>query len=365
VFHQSGRTVDGVTFEVSGKNRLLSVFDGDEPPRVVLPDDDEPSGQSVTQILHGRWDDASGPADLGESDDETEIAAAADDLDEFPLQDDLTEVNDSEPATDPIIRPSGGTPLGAPPADRDPALPAPRPVATHAPIADRDAAPAPSPKGRAGLYLAGVVLGLGGLAALAVAAIGLGWIGSAEAPDVLPPPPRPAEAVVTAVVAPPTPPPTEAAAEAPAETPQIVQPAPDAPQPAPPVAVQAPAPVPTPVPTPAPAPVAVAKTRPPILTPATAIASPTPPAPVPVVAPAPPPATPAAGTVVISGDALEVSLVGSAERHAVPGQVPPGQYAIQATFRDHPPMGAGTVTVAEGGTVTVTCNSLFNRCAAK
>ena len=88
-------------------------------------------------------------------------------------------------------------------------------------------------------------------------------------------------------------------------------------------------------------------------------------APVEVAPPPPPPPPPPSGTQVsVVGDADSVKLVGRST-HTVPGPVPPGTYTIKATFGAMGEVAAGSVTVPDGGSVTLDCNGLFARCGTK
>lgn len=70
------------------------------------------------------------------------------------------------------------------------------------------------------------------------------------------------------------------------------------------------------------------------------------------------------GTVRVTGDARQVSLVSGDARHS-PGSVPPGSYTIEATFGESPPVVAGRVQVVAGATVTLACNAVFTRCSTQ
>jgi hypothetical protein len=66
------------------------------------------------------------------------------------------------------------------------------------------------------------------------------------------------------------------------------------------------------------------------------------------------------GTVTVSGEASRVELVGAAGTFA-PGEVPPGTYEVRAAFGDEL-VPAGQITVEDGGTVSLTCSSMFLQC---
>ncbi len=70
------------------------------------------------------------------------------------------------------------------------------------------------------------------------------------------------------------------------------------------------------------------------------------------------------GVVLVQGDAQSVRLV-SGGKSLKPGEVPPGVYQIVAAFGDGDPHPAGSVTVKEDATVTVTCKSAFAACKGK
>lgn len=84
----------------------------------------------------------------------------------------------------------------------------------------------------------------------------------------------------------------------------------------------------------------------------------------PVPEPVPEP-TPAKGTVLLGGGATSLSLV-SVDGTVYPaGRILPGTYRMQAVFpKNGTASSAGTVTVAAGETVTVTCNETFKLCNA-
>ena len=77
---------------------------------------------------------------------------------------------------------------------------------------------------------------------------------------------------------------------------------------------------------------------------------------------APPPQDATRGRVELSGDAEQVVLVRGSNRFTLPASVPEGTYQIIATFPNREPMGAGTVSVRAGQTVTVNCSAGFTQC---
>jgi len=80
----------------------------------------------------------------------------------------------------------------------------------------------------------------------------------------------------------------------------------------------------------------------------------------------PPPRTApeASGRVVVTGDASTVRLVGGGSSYP-PGAVPPGTYAVKASFGGGPLTAAGRVTVPDGGVVTLSCRAGLKRCATR
>ncbi len=109
--------------------------------------------------------------------------------------------------------------------------------------------------------------------------------------------------------------------------------------------------VPTPAPQPAPPPVAPAAPK--------EAPAPVPPR-VPVREAQVADAKPAVGSVVVSGDATNVVLVGD-EGRWTGGEVPVGSYRVLATFGGQQTT-AGTVLVTEGGSATVRCSSFVQGC---
>ena len=89
-------------------------------------------------------------------------------------------------------------------------------------------------------------------------------------------------------------------------------------------------------------------------------------------APSPPPAppvktpspAPAEAQVVVEGDASELFLLGEAGRFPA-GAVPAGTYTVQARFEGRGLVEAGTVELAPGAQVTLTCDSGFALCKAQ
>ena len=49
---------------------------------------------------------------------------------------------------------------------------------------------------------------------------------------------------------------------------------------------------------------------------------------------------------------------------AAPGPIPPGTYTIEATFEGESPGPAGTIELAAGQRVTLSCRSSLKRCIA-
>ena len=71
------------------------------------------------------------------------------------------------------------------------------------------------------------------------------------------------------------------------------------------------------------------------------------------------------GAVRVTGDAQSVRLV-AGDASYKPGLVPPGTYQIMAAFADGNPHRVGTtVTVPEGGSVTINCVAAFQNCNVK
>ena len=71
------------------------------------------------------------------------------------------------------------------------------------------------------------------------------------------------------------------------------------------------------------------------------------------------------GTVLVTGDATEVSLR-CAGQVVEPGpSVPAGACTILATFGSAAPTPAGSVTVESGETVTLSCSAAFQRCRSR
>jgi len=69
--------------------------------------------------------------------------------------------------------------------------------------------------------------------------------------------------------------------------------------------------------------------------------------------------------VNISGDAVDVVLVGAGSSVTLPGRVPAGSYTILATFPGHDQAKAGEVNVLDGGAVELVCKSGFRRCQVR
>lgn len=180
------------------------------------------------------------------------------------------------------------------------------------------------------------VLGFAGVVGF-VAVIGLAWLLWPKPEPVAPEPARTTEAPRVEVK------PAEVVA---AETP---------PQPAPEPVVE---PVVEPVIEKPPA------EKPPVEKPAEAVVTPPPVVePPPPVVEAPPPAEekPVNGKVALAGDAKSVTLQGASGSFG-PGAVPPGEYKIRAEFEGKGVVGAGTLTVNAGQTVTLYCDAAFAKC---
>ncbi len=175
------------------------------------------------------------------------------------------------------------------------------------------------------------------------------------------PPPTPAARVTPASKLPPPstapaatkpPPPTPAARVTPATK---TLPPPTAPpaatKPAPPSVATPVAPVAPPKPPPEPKPAPVKASAPPA------------PSPAPADAPAEAaPAAPAAGRLSVGGDAASVTLVGAGGSFGA-GEVPAGTYTLMVAFEAGTAAAPqGSVTVGDGGRVTVTCKASFLRC---
>jgi hypothetical protein len=70
--------------------------------------------------------------------------------------------------------------------------------------------------------------------------------------------------------------------------------------------------------------------------------------------------------VTVGGSASRVSLVGGVNgREAVPGQVPPGTYTVEADFPDQAGVVAGKLTLAPGGAARIECDAFFGQCKIK
>ena len=191
----------------------------------------------------------------------------------------------------------------------------------------------------------GLLVGLGG-ATWAVSS--LSPKGTAPpAVQVAPPPPTPVQAVPVPVAQEPVPasePTPEPVAASPAPKPTT---APARPEPKPKPATR---PETKPATKPRPAPVAAEPAPAP---------KPEPTAEPEVVAPAPV----AEGRWSWSGDAVRVQLVGADGRKHGTGTVPAGSYQILAVFDDAgTAIPAGSTTVPDGGSRTIKCNGIFQKC---
>jgi serine/threonine protein kinase len=81
--------------------------------------------------------------------------------------------------------------------------------------------------------------------------------------------------------------------------------------------------------------------------------------------PAPEPVTPK-GTIRLAGGASAITLIGSDGASFPSGSVPPGTYRIQAAFPEKgTASNAGSVTVAAGQSVSLTCNEAFKLCSGR
>lgn len=81
----------------------------------------------------------------------------------------------------------------------------------------------------------------------------------------------------------------------------------------------------------------------------------TPPAPVAVEAPS-------TGSVVVTGDATRVRLVGGSGAVEPGTRVVPGHYRVEAAFGGGEPAPAGAIDVVAGGSIRLQCSSVFGRC---
>ena len=64
--------------------------------------------------------------------------------------------------------------------------------------------------------------------------------------------------------------------------------------------------------------------------------------------------------LLASGDA-RIELVGAAGRFP-PGAVPAGRYTVEARFAGAPAVDAGSIQVAEGAVVRLSCRAALKRC---
>lgn len=89
-----------------------------------------------------------------------------------------------------------------------------------------------------------------------------------------------------------------------------------------------------------------------------------PPVAVPVAVPIVVPTDPPHGTVLFDGGAQAIRFVSGGKEYA-PGRLAPGTYQVKATFEGKGVVVAGTITVLDGQTQTVTCNAGFGSCKAR
>ena len=82
------------------------------------------------------------------------------------------------------------------------------------------------------------------------------------------------------------------------------------------------------------------------------------------VEPDPLPQTPVKVSVGVDGDAKGVWISAGDASHALPAEVLPGTYTIEAQF-DGERMVAGSVTITEGASATIVCQSTFAKCKKK
>ena len=73
----------------------------------------------------------------------------------------------------------------------------------------------------------------------------------------------------------------------------------------------------------------------------------------------------ASASVFLTGDRATVRLLGGPTILSVPGPIPPGTYTIEATFEGESPGPAGTIELAAGQRVTLSCRSSLKRCIAR
>jgi hypothetical protein len=81
-------------------------------------------------------------------------------------------------------------------------------------------------------------------------------------------------------------------------------------------------------------------------------------------APASPPPQ-AAPPVAIAAQGASVTLINGGHRFALPSSVPPGNYAIEATFAGQPPFDAGQLVVQSGQSLSVVCNARMGLCRTR
>ncbi len=68
--------------------------------------------------------------------------------------------------------------------------------------------------------------------------------------------------------------------------------------------------------------------------------------------------------VELTGDATKVSLNNGKRGFSVPGEIPVGEYTIQAAFAGDAALAdVGSLTVVEGAAITVSCSSANRACA--
>lgn len=233
----------------------------------------------------------------------------------------------SPEAANPSLVPERSLARSAVPVVATPAVRAPLPEAVRAPGR-------PVQRASGMIWAAGGLFGVGLVGALLVlGGIGL-WFALRDGPEAV-------------VVAPPVT--GEGPADAPAaSTPATSTPAAEA-RVAPASAVSRGPARGTITPSSAPAPVAVAEPAP-----SPAVVEPVPVATAEVVA----------GTVRVEGDALDVWLVDGTRRLA-PGEVAPGTYAVEASFDASGAVPAGSVSVAAGEVVTLSCTAALFRCRVR
>lgn len=78
-----------------------------------------------------------------------------------------------------------------------------------------------------------------------------------------------------------------------------------------------------------------------------------------------PPASGGTGSVFLTGDTATVRLLGGPRIVEVPGPVPAGSYTIEASFGGGSPVAAGSLEVADGQRITLSCRASLKRCIAR